>query len=301
MPGSMPRLLALALLAALAVASPAAAKPVVGLSDQTPTPFTSPLFAPLGMTTARYIAPWNVALGGDSTKFDAWLAAARGAHVTPLVGFEHATGDLCPDQPCTLPSDAQYEAAFAAFRARYPDITTISPWNEANHKTQPTYKDPLQAASYYDIVKRLCVGCKIVAADVLDEPNMVRWLTRFKEGEPHARLWGLHNYGDTNRFRTTGTSRMLATVPGTIWLTETGAIVSFTTSKGVHALPASESRAARSMRYLFTKLVPSSRRIKRVYIYNWSQDPNNRFDAGLVRADGSTRATYSIVKKYTSG
>ena len=303
----MCRRLPLALLLCLAAAAPAAAaskapavKPIVGLSDQTPTAFSSPLFAPLKMRTARYVAPWDVATGGDPAgKFDAWLAAARAAGVTPLVSFEHSVGDLCPAAPCTLPTDAQYAAAFAAFRAKYPDITTISPWNEANHKTQPTYRDPLQAAEYYRIVKRLCVGCTIVAADVLDEPNLVKWLTRFKTLASSARIWGLHNYGDTNRFRTSGTATMLKTVKGDVWFTETGAIVSFVTAKGVVSLPRSESRAARSMRYLFDKLIPSSPRIKRVYIYNWGSDPNNRFDSGLIGPDGLPRKTYAIVKQHT--
>ena len=295
---------ALVLVLALAPASAHAArvkappKPVVGLSDQTPTPFTSPLFAPLRMTVARYVTPWNVALT-DTSRLDGWLAAAGAAGVTPLIAFEHAAGDQCPDRPCTLPSDGEYRTAIAAFRARYPTITTLSPWNEANHKTQPTYRDPLQAAVYYGIVKRLCRGCTIVAADVLDDGNMGRWLTRFKALAGSARLWGLHNYKDTNRFRTTGIRTMLKTVGGDVWLTETGAIVSFTTSKGVRALPASEARAARSMRYLFSKLVPSSRRIKRVYLYNWGSDRANRFDSGLLRPDGSPRTTYEIVRRYT--
>lgn len=215
----------------------------------------------------------------------------------PLVSFEHSRGDVCPELPCTLPSEEAYERAFAAFRARYPQITTISPWNEANHKTQPTYKDPLTAAVYYRIVKRLCRGCRIVAADVLDEGNMVRWLTQFRQLAKSARLWGLHNYKDTNRFRTKGTAAMLKAVPGEIWLTETGAIVRFQTAKGVQALPPSESRAARSMRFLFAKLIPSSPRIKRVYIYNWGSDPLNRFDAGLLRPDGTPRRTYEIVRQ----
>jgi len=176
----------------------------------------------------------------------------------------------------------------------------MNPWNEANHKTQPTYHDPLMAAQYYKIMKRLCKGCTVVAADVLDDGNMRWWLTEFRQLAPGARLWGLHNYGDTNRFRTKGAEMMLKTVPGTVWLTETGAIVSFTTAKGVKALPRSEKRAARSMNYLFDTLVPSSKRIKRVYVYNWLSDPKNRWDSGLVRADGTPRKTYDIVKRHAA-
>lgn len=273
-------------------------KVIVGLSDQTPTPFGAPLFSALGMKEARYITPWDAVIKGETEKLDAWLTAARGAGIRqPLISFLHSTGDVCPAQPCYLPTEAEYARAFAAFRARYPELRVISPWNEANHKTQPTYREPLMAAVYWRIVKRLCKGCTIVAADVLDEGNMVRWLKKFRELAKSARLWGLHNYKDTNRFRTVGTKQMLKAVPGDIWMTETGAIVRFTTAKGVVALRESEPRAAKSMRFLFRKLVPSSKRIKRVYIYNWGSDPKNRFDAGLVRPDGSPRATYDIVKR----
>ena len=39
------------------------------------------------------------------------------------------------------------------------------------------------------------------------------------------RYWGLHNYIDANRARTTGTRRMLHAVKGQVWFTETGGIV----------------------------------------------------------------------------
>ena len=65
-----------------------------------------------------------------------------------------------------------------------------------------------------------------MAADMLDTPNMSRYLASFRrhaKGSP--KLWGLHNYGDVNRRRTTFTEQMLRTVPGEVWLTETGGIV----------------------------------------------------------------------------
>ena len=46
---------------------------------------------------------------------------------------------------------------------------------------------------------------------------------------PRARgrrlIWGLHNYIDANRFRTTGTRSLLRAVPGEVWFTETGGLV----------------------------------------------------------------------------
>jgi hypothetical protein len=146
-------------------------------------------------------------------------------------------------------------------------------------------------------VKRICPGCTITAADVLDGTNLARWLTRFKSavrGTPTP-LWGLHNYSDTNRFRNTGTKRMLSLVPGEIWFTEAGGIVSFVTADGRTALPYDEERAARAVRYLFS-LARLSPRITRIYIYQWKIDfPGNRFDAGLVRASGTPRPALRVV------
>ena len=39
-------------------------------------------------------------------------------------------------------------------------------------------------------------------------------------------------------------------------------------------------------------------RIKRLYIYHWQQSPSdNRFDAGLLRRDGTARPAYNTVRK----
>ena len=53
-----------------------------------------------------------------------------------------------------------------------------------------------------------------MAADVLDTSNMSRCLKRFRryaKGSP--RLWGLHNYGDVNRRRTSFTKACCAPSP----------------------------------------------------------------------------------------
>ena len=58
---------------------------------------------------------------------------------------------------------------------------------------------------------------RVMAADMLDTPNMSRYLATLpalRQGLP--RLWGLHNYGDVNRRRTTFTKAMLRTVPGEV-------------------------------------------------------------------------------------
>jgi hypothetical protein len=275
----------------------------LGISEQNATMFTDPLFAPLGVKYARYVTPWNVALTPGSyaaQQLDKWITGARTAGVSALVSFEHLGTENCPHDPCVLPSKADYRAAIVAFHALYPDVTALSPWNEANHPSQPTVKKPKVAAQYYKIVKSVCPTCQVVAADVLDMTNMEKWLTAFVKAAPEARLWGMHNYGDANRFRTSGLATYLKVTKGSVWLTETGAITSFTTTSGVVSFAKSDTRAAKAMNYLLGTLIPSSSRIKRVYIYNWGSDPANRWDSGLLDNGGRPRQIYSILKTYNT-
>ncbi len=175
----------------------AGAPPVVGISDQRATTFADPLFTALGMRTARLIAPWNAILT-DPTRLAVWLGAAQAAGIEPLVSFGHAAEDKCPEAPCQAPTVAEYTAAFRAFRAAYPWVTTISPWNEANHQSQPTGTRPRLAAQYYNAVHDNCPGCRIVAADLLDSPNLARYVKVFRaHAKGNPRLWGLHNYSDS--------------------------------------------------------------------------------------------------------
>jgi hypothetical protein len=273
---------------ALLAPAPAGARYSVGIGDQHPQTFDHPLFHQLGVRHARLNVPWDAFRTADQANVDSWLAKARAAGVRPLITFTHSRVN-----PRKLPSGRTYTRIFRAFRARYPWVRQYSPWDEVNHKSQPTYRKPRWAARYYNIVRANCRGCTIVAADVLDQPGMERYLRAFRRyarGRP--RLWGLHNYKDTNRFRRRGTRALLRTVRGKVWLTETGGIVRFSDN-----LPYNERRAARATRHMF-RLARSNRRIKRLYIYAWWGEPRGaRFDSGLVRADGSPRPAYFEVKK----
>ncbi|HEV8152600.1 MAG TPA: hypothetical protein VGP78_06690 [Solirubrobacteraceae bacterium] len=143
----------------------------------------------------------------------------------------------------------------------------------------------------------MCPGCTVVAGDVLDSGSYVRWLQRFLAASPVApRLWGLHNYGDTTYGRTTGTDAVLATVPGRLWLEETGGIVTIRDATGRETLPADEARAARGVDRAFA-IAARRPRITRMYLYQWRAGASDRFDAGLVRPDGTTRAGLAAVRR----
>jgi hypothetical protein len=177
----------------------------------------------------------------------------------------------------------------------------INAWNEANHRSQPTFRNPKRAAQFHNVVRARCKGCTIVAADVIDERNMESWLATFKRYAKSPRIWGLHNYRDTNLRRgqqTGGTARLLKAVKGKVWLTETGGIVKFVLPSGGTLFKASESRADKAIRRMFSLAKKYRSRIKRLYIYNWKQpNGNNRFDAGLVRKNGKARPGYNTVRR----
>jgi hypothetical protein len=296
---------AAALVAALAAApahAPAAASAAggydVGISDQQSTMFTSPLFTDLGIRQARLVVSWNVVAkrGAELRRVDAWMRRARHTRVAPLVTFHHARN--CTRRKCAAPSMQAYRRAVRAFMSRYPQVDTYSPWNEANHQSQPTWHRPELAAGYYNVVRSLCAGeCTIVALDVLDQRDAVRYVKAFRrlaKGSP--RLWGLHNYSDTNRFRSTGTRRLLAAVPGDVWLTETGGVVKFGAD-----FPYSPTRAARATSYMFS-LADAEPRITRLYVYQWTGARRRaRFDAGLIAASGTPRPAYYVLKDALAG
>ena len=276
---------------------------LVGVGDQDSSMFTDPLFTQLGMKRSRYFPSWNVAFktSDEALWLDDWLAKAQAAGVEPLISFHVSLGSRCPQRPCKLPTVREYTRAFRAFRARWPQVRVISPWNEANHRSQPTFRNPKRAAQYYNVVRKYCRGCQIIAADVIDERNMESWLRIFKRTAKKPRIWGLHNYRDTNPRRGQrlgGTKRLLKAVRGQVWLTETGGIVRFELPSGGTLFPYSESRANRATRRMFALARRYRGRIKRLYIYHWKQPAlDNRFDAGLVRKSGAARPAYRTVRR----
>jgi hypothetical protein len=187
---------------------------------------------------------------------------------------------------------AAFRAAFRAFRARWPQVRVFAPWNEVNHDSQPTWDAPRRAAEYYNVVREECGGCTVLAGDLLDQKGMEAYLAAYRrhlQGEP--RIWGLHNYADTNRFRDRGIRALESAVPGEVWLTETGGIVRFGRS-----FPHDERRAARAVRFML-RLARRHRRVARVYVYNWTGAARDaRFDAGLVGPDGRPRPAYEVLR-----
>ena len=81
-----------------------------------------------------------------------------------------------------------------------------------------------------------------------------------------------------------------------MWLTETGGIVELRTRDGQVSLPPDELRARASVSFAFEEAHAFASRVGRMYLYQWQADSEGRFDAGLIRPDGSSRPALEVVR-----
>jgi hypothetical protein len=291
----------------LALPSSGAASYLTGFGDEQAGMFANPLYRQLGTRIARDIVPYDIAdEPADLAAFKLWYAGARADGITPLIAFYHSRMSTMH-----LPSPAGYRREVAKFIKMFPAIRSYQPWNEANRGYVPgQFASPSAAlaAHYYLAVRAACRGCQVVGLDVLDGSSIKPTIAYIKQFQRAVRaahkslpsIWGLHDYSDTNRFRSSGTKAMLRAVKGQVWLTETGGIVNFSPSfpnaggKGL-------ARAAKALAYMFS-LASSNPRIKRLYIFQWTgSTPGVRFDAGLIGPEGAPRSGYFVVCKQLLG
>ena len=285
-----------------AASAPRRAHPVVGIGDQQPDMFTSRRWRQLGVHDARYIAPWDVLEDPwQSFLLDQWLRAAGRAHVRAVVGFQHSVRTLRLAH--SLPSWREFRREFRKFHEKYPFVRNFIAWNEANNPGSLTAKRPHRAAQYFDVIAWNCRKCNVVAADVLDGRNMVPWVRRFRRSA-HVRpkIWGIHNYTDANRLTSRGTRALLAATRGQIWFTETGGVVVRRIynrrGKVQRTIRYGTRHASRSTRYAL-KLSCLSRRITRIYLYEW-QPPRHptSWDSGLLSPRGAPRSAFYGVRSW---
>jgi len=266
----------------------------------------------LKLKVARYIAPYDVTSDPvQKANWEAWLAAARSAHQTILVSFEHSRQ---PSKYNKAPSASTYKKALQAFKKAYGSNFDISPWNEVNVCQAPGRMEgqpkaickaatgPKIVAGYYKTARSVFKGRKIVGIDILDGVNVngaVGYLKRFKRyAKPLPKYWGIHNYSDTNRGSTSRTAKLIRTIGSKraqIWLTETGGQLKL---RGVSV---GEAKAAKALKCMFS-MPKKFKQITRLYIYQFNgTDDSNDFDAGLVAVDGVTkREGYNVVLHRTS-
>jgi hypothetical protein len=299
-------LLVLVVLAGLLAAAPAASaaappRPLIGIGDQKTEMFGDQRFGWLGVKHARIVVPWYVGSGTNPEELayvDRWLRAARRAGVEPLVGFGHG---FVGWTRIYLPKVAEYRKAVRDFRRRYPWVRSYITWNEANHCSQPTCRKPERVAQYFDALAAQCRGCRVVAAAVIDQPNMTRWIGRFRRAAKRpVRLVGLHNYLDVNRLRTSGTRRLLRALPRSarVWITETGGLVYRRHYKRKADFPENPVHAGKVTAHVL-RTARALPRIERVYLYHWNVDRfQPTWDSGLVDHLGVARPGFAVLARW---
>lgn len=256
---------------------------VTGMADQRPGLFDAALFRGLAIDEVKIAVPWDAALVEDARSV-VWLDRAAADGFGVAVALEHGR------DVNVLPSEADYERALRALLGRWPGIRTVIPWNEPNHGSQPTAGRPVRAAGFYTVARQVCPGCTVVAGNLLDSEGFSGYLDAYSAALDEApAVWGLHPYFDATYFSARGIDRVLAdTGDAKVWLTEAGGIVNFGAIRG------EEQRAAQSLRWLYA-LAADRPRVQRMYVYQWQAGAGDRFDAGLLRPDGTARAGYGVV------
>src|SRR4051794_9017815 len=316
----MRRLVLIACLAALmtaGVASTANAALIAGIGDQNSDTFSNANFKKLKVKRTRLITPFNsVNSAAGRASLDPWMAAAKAAKLKVLVAFNPAQGSRCPSKPCSIPTSAAYTKAFKAFRKRYSFVKEFNFWNETNSATQPT--GPTKAsvlkktAALYNAARKVCGrSCRVSGPDLLDQgvgdprrsvrsrnqKRMKTWVNLFlRYAKGYPTLWGIHNYGDTNYGRSTGTAFMLKSVAkkGEVWVTETGGIYSFKLQSGRVTFKPNASRQAKAVTNAYKVAKKFGSRIKRLYYYQWRKNnAGDFFDAGIADFSGKLRPAYT--------
>ena len=264
------------------LAPAAEARPLVGIGDQHATAYKDRAMRKIGLRTARLAIAWDWHKDPYTVqRTDEWIAAVRAARMRPLITFNRNWRHSGRHQ---IPSVKRYVRSFRMLRARYPHVREFSPWNEPNAKEQPFVRKPARAARYFNAMRRACRRCTVLAGDVKDGSKMVAWLKTYKRHVRGAKVWALHNYKDATRKRG-GTEDFLRTVRGRVWLTETGGIRNRGGLKG----------QAKAVRRVFG-LARKSKRIRRIYFYQWRHDGRRGWDSAFVSKNGKRRPAFYALR-----
>jgi hypothetical protein len=281
----------------------------VGVADENPSVFESSYYKALKLKISRYFLPYDIAASSKEKAqlyyFEVWISRAETEGIQPLVAFYHNFAT-----PTKMPSVATYTKDVKAFLKLFPQVTLLQPWNEVNRgnvrERSGNYDSPTpkQSAQYYLALKKICPTCTIVGLDVLDSTTpaaTIDYINAFKKdvgSKNMPKIWGLHNYSDTNHFYDQGTRDVLNDVPGQVWLTETGGLAKLSPS-----FRFSLSRQKKATSYMFD-IADAHSKITRLYVYQFYGAKNEKkasFDAGLMNYKGKPRPAYCVVYEHLLG
>src|SRR5262249_36122731 len=138
----------------------------VAIGDQDVAMFSNPNWQSLKLTRARYFIPWDAMNHKDEYETaGSWGLPAKKRGVTPT--FFLSTNNYTPGVaklPSTDSYDQQVRKLISYFKQR--GVKEWGTWNEANHKSEPTYHHAERVAQYFHILRKRCSGCTVVGLDV---------------------------------------------------------------------------------------------------------------------------------------
>jgi hypothetical protein len=280
----------------------------VGIADQHEFFMTDSRFTPLGITHARIYLPWDLfSVSSQVASADTYMQAANKAGIDVLVTFSQSRRGGAHNS--VNPTPAQMASTIKAYRKKWPFLHEFATWNEVNLEN----KKPATVAKWWMALKKACPTCTILGAELVDRApannqkaaskaavtqNISTWIKAFlhatKGKQPTA--WGLHNYDDANLTHTYGTKAILAATKGQIWFTETGGLVSRHSSSKIK-MPEGQAHATAATKYILTKLARLSPRIKRVYLYEWT-DATTSWDSAFTGPHNETRSSLTYLTQF---
>jgi len=198
---------------------------------------------PAPLRYARYVVAYDVmcdTAGPAYATFESWLADVEQIGLRPDVAFWYGDfdGNRCASLPLIPTSAAEYNGtagggAVAAFLARFPQVTTIEPWNEPNDGRGPDVPAPRAAAFWLAVARDDCAtrSCDaVIAGDFSDATrNLVHYERRYVAALDGAQAldWGIHPYAAVNHERERTLLEFEAGLPNPaadrVWYTEVGA------------------------------------------------------------------------------
>ena len=143
---------------------------------------------------------------------------------------------------------------------------------------------------------KTCKGCTVTAPSLLLAADMkaVNWAKTFdRAAKKKVKIWAVHNHIDVNRNLKTGTKTFLGTRAARCGSRRPADLEPLDPGRR-KIKQYNHKTAVRAIRNIFKLQKLSTRRIKRIYVYNWygTKAKRPRWDSGLFNPTG-TRARRS--------
>jgi hypothetical protein len=299
---------------------------LIGISDNLAAMFDNPYFQAIGAGWVRIIVPWDQELRPHAF-VTTWLKAAQSQKrkVLAVFGIGGCSTESCSPRQY-IGTNAQYERGVRLFVQRHPWIKYYSTFNEPNEGWSRMRNHLDDYTTRFIFLSKLCQGrCTNVGGEVAlgeriphgGREQSTNWGLRFMADlrRRHAmryapRIWGLHNYVDVNRREVTWTKRWMQAFKGTIWFTETGALMNRPwgrlgnpDSRPAYTYPClgTEGCQNTAMKFLLQKMrsrLPQGRnRVQRIFVYQmFANGLPDGFDSGLLNVHLRPRPAYKTVQ-----